>query len=329
MAATEDFFHYLPVHEESMRWGAYVTGAGRARIAPNADYPPKGHPTLYNFDWRRGRTLPEFQILLIADGSGMFESESTGVVEFDESTLLFLFPGVWHRYRPVPEVGWTERWISFNGELVHRLLNIGLIHPRLAVTRPHDPARITQAFEKLLDRIHNHPVQHSVLLSLQALGLISDTVAHRVNSTSQTGEAPRISDDDAHKDPVVEQALELVWSHSHYPLSVSDIARQLPVTRRTLDRRFAESVGHSVLEEINMCRLSRAKRLLLETTLPVKTVAHLAGFSSTERMRVAFVEREGLSPTAFREQFTRSYGSGRPAELADEVRAAMDGARSS
>jgi AraC-like DNA-binding protein len=329
MEATEDFFHYLPVHEESMRWGAYVTGAGRATIAPNDDYPPKGHPTLYNFDWRRGRTLPEFQILLISDGAGVFESEPTGIVEFEQSTLLFLFPGVWHRYRPVPEVGWTERWLSFNGELVHRLLNIGLIHPRLAVTRPQDAERITRAFESLLDRIHDHPVQHSVLLSLQALGLISDAVAHRVNAAFVSGDVPRISDDAPHKDPIVEQALELVWSHCHYPLSVNDIARQLPITRRTLDRRFSESLGHSVLEEINMCRLSRAKRLLLETMLPVKTVAHLAGFSSTERMRVAFVEREGSSPTAFREQFTRAYGNSKQPETTGHQRVAAASARSS
>src|SRR3972149_1016891 len=47
---------------------------------------------------------------------------------------------------------------------------------------------------------------------------------------------------------------------------------------------------------------SREKRLLVETALPVKTVARLAGFSSTERLRVTFVEREGTSPTVFRKQ---------------------------
>ena len=101
-------------------------------------------------------------------------------------------------------------------------------------------------------------------------------------------------------DPLVQKALEIIWSESDQPLSVSDIARQLPVTRRTLDRRFAEATGHSVLEEINMCRLSRARRLLEETDLPVKNVAQLAGFSSTERMRVLFVERVGMSPTDYR-----------------------------
>jgi transcriptional regulator GlxA family with amidase domain len=101
-------------------------------------------------------------------------------------------------------------------------------------------------------------------------------------------------------DPIVQKALEIIWSHNTPPLSVGDIARQLPVTRRTLDRRFVEATGRSVLEEINTCRLSRAKRLLVESDLPVKSVAHLAGFTSTERMRVLFVEREGMSPTVYR-----------------------------
>lgn len=106
---------------------------------------------------------------------------------------------------------------------------------------------------------------------------------------------------EAHRDdPIVYRAMEIIWTQSPFPNSVSDIARQLPVTRRTLDRRFAEATGHSVLEEINACRLTRARRLLIETDLPVKTVAHLAGFSSSERMRVKFVEREGVSPATYR-----------------------------
>src|SRR6185312_10747476 len=136
--------------------------------------------------------------------------------------------------------------------------------------------------------------------AFQALRIISDTVAQRVEDAVDSGGVVRCRSSLNRDDPIVHRAMEIIWTHGNCPMSVSDIARQLPVTRRTLDRRFVESTGRSVLEEINACRLSRAKRLLTETDLPVKTVAHLAGFNSTERMRVLFVEREGTSPTSYR-----------------------------
>lgn len=305
MGARDAFFHYLPVDEKTMGSGMYVTGAGRAVIRPGENYPPAGHPALYQFEWSRGRTLPEFQLVFVSDGAGEFESEATGTVEFNEAALIFVFPGVWHRYRPDPAVGWTERWMSCNGELLHRLFDMGLFGPRLAVATPRDPARLADEYDEMLEVIHNHTLRHPTVLTFRALKIISDAVAHRIEDALEAGTVPEdVSTYSSLEDTIVRRALELIWSHSHYPMSVNDIARQLPVTRRTLDRRFVEATGHSVLDEINACRLSRAKRLLEETDLPVKTVAHLAGFSSTERMRVAFVEREGRSPTLYRKHAT-------------------------
>ena len=51
MSREDTFFHYLPVNEETMSWGIYMTGAGRSVIRPGEKYPPSGHPTLYQFDW--------------------------------------------------------------------------------------------------------------------------------------------------------------------------------------------------------------------------------------------------------------------------------------
>lgn len=299
----DPYFHYLPVNEEVMTWGMYVTGLGRAKNLPGEKYPPSGHPVLYQFDWARGRTLPEFQLVLLTDGAGEFESEATGNVRVEGSALLFLFPGAWHRYRPDPKIGWDERWISFNGELLHRLFDIAQFGPALAVSKPRDPQGLASRWDRMLDEVRTHGAQHPAVLTFQAMAMISDAVSERIKDAVAAGVVP--ADDTARArqdDPIVQRALELIWTHSHYPMSVSDIARQLPVTRRTLDRRFVEATGHTVLDEINACRLSRAKRLLAETDLPVKTVARLAGFSSTERLRVTFVEREGTSPTVFRKQ---------------------------
>ena len=318
MSGPDAFFHYLPVNEETMSRGMYVTGVGRVTIRPGEKYPPSGHPALYQFEWVRGRTLPEYQLLLITGGAGEFESEATGYLELHDPTLLVLFPGVWHRYRPIPAVGWTERWFSFNGQAIRQLLDTSHFGPRNAVSHPLQAQSLGAAFDELLDGIRDRSVVDSFRLSFQSLRIISDVVARQIECPLDSNDASgRLA---AHRDdPIVQRALEIIWTHSPFPTSVNDIARQLPVTRRTLDRRFVEATGHSVLEEINACRLSRAKRLLTETNLPVKSVAHLAGFSSTERMRVLFVEREGVSPISYRKRMyqlrPRRDTAGRPESL--------------
>lgn len=300
----EEFYHYLPVNDFAMRWGMYVTGAGRTVIPPGCEYPSPGHPSLYHFEWRRGRTLPEFQIVFISEGQGVFESRETGEIEIAPDSILFLVPGVWHRYRPDQKTGWKERWISFNGEIAHRLMNFKLIDPSRAAQPARQPQQLVQAFDRVLDKIHSHPTQNSILLSLPAMALVALAIEQATGESLQPGHRASLELDDV-RDPIVVQVLELIWTHSHRGLSVNQIARRLPVTRRTLDRRFQAATGRSVLEEIHNCRLSRAKRLLAETNLPVKTVAYLAGFPSAERMRVLFLQTESRSPFEYRRHVLR------------------------
>ena len=311
--ADGSFYHYLPVADDAMDWGLYVTGGGRGRIPARQNYPPAGHPSLYQFDWKRGRTLPEFQIILVTEGEGIFESEPTGRKAIEPDTLLLLFPGVWHRYRPDPATGWLERWISLNGRLVHHLMEQQLVRPAGAVCRPSDLSQITQRFDRLLDRIHSRPAENSIQLSLRTMDLIAEVIEQagesRIACRPQPPAPPGQSPNEA-TDPLVAQALDLIWTHSHRPLSVAQIVSHLPVTRRTLERRFSIERNRSILDEINLCRVGRARRLLSETDLPIKTVAYLAGFPSQERMRVAFLHHDRCAPAEYRRRVRMSQNKG-------------------
>jgi len=297
----ESFHHYLPVNDEAMHWGLYVTGAGRAHIQARQPYPPSGHPSLYRFDWRRGRTLPEFQILLITDGRGVFESHVSDPQTIEPNTLLLLFPGVWHRYRPDSETGWKERWISLNGQTVHQLMDLQFISPDRPVCVCSDAEELSLRFDRLFDRIHHKPTENSILLSLRAMDFIAEVMEQTAApALASSVHSPGPIDDVT--DPLVAQTLELIWTHSHRPLSVDQLVEDLPVSRRTLERRFAVERDHSILDEINICRVNRAKRLLGETDLPIKTIAYLAGFTSQEHLRVTYSRRQGGSPSAYRER---------------------------
>jgi AraC-like DNA-binding protein len=315
MAQLDSFFHYFPVDDDVLRWGAYVTGAGVATILPKHPYPPFGHPALYHFDWRRGRTLPEFQMVLITRGAGEFESELTGKTTFHGPTLMWLFPGVWHRYRPVQNIGWTERWFSFNGDLVHRLWGQGLIDPARAVASIGEEHALVEKYDAMLHRIHANPLSHTVLHSLQVLRLVAESIE---SITSCHGEKTAAGEASPRRpvDPVVDHALTIIETQSHRSISIEEVAQELSVARRTLDRRFAAATGRSMLEEINLCRLNRAKRLLAETDLSIRLIANLVGFSSAERLGLLFSRREGVSPSEFRRRKPRNGSSDFPSRPA-------------
>ncbi len=276
-----------------------MTGCGYGQIHSGQDYPPEEHPGIYQFSWDLGRKLPEFQIILITDGRGQFESKPTGLVEIKGGTLILLFPGVWHRYRPLASTGWTERWVSLHGEFIHRLHENGSISPAQAALPLSDCSTVVEIFDRTLARTHDDPFHHSPLLSISALELLAVAIdltgKCKEDLTKPKAQEGRFVDDE-----LVNRALDVIWTRSHRPLSVDQLVSQLPATRRTLERRMLATLGHSVLDEINRCRLSRAKRLLTETNLPINSVAYLAGFRDHERLRRLIVNKEGCSPSAYR-----------------------------
>jgi AraC-like DNA-binding protein len=245
--------------------------------------------------------LPEFQLILISEGGGFFESGPTGKVGIKADSIILLFPGVWHRYRPDPNTGWTERWISFHGDITHRLTTLEILSPKRAIWQLRETDRFVKDFDRLLGSLDAKHLRNPIELSFRAMSLLAEASVllggellwSRGEGRQRFGNV---------NDLLVAETLELVWTSSHRVLSVDQLARRLPVTRRTLDRRFRAALGRSVLEEINRCRLSRAKRLLEETVLPLKTIARLAGFTDAERMRVVFLTTEKTTPSAFRKR---------------------------
>ncbi len=295
----EDYFRYLPVSRRATQWGLYVTGAGCAHWAPQSKSPQSVHPELYQFTWERGRVLPEYQVIYLTSGSGVFESGPTGVCELTAGDVVVLFPGVWHRYRPCAETGWETYWIGLNGSYLHYLLEESFITP----DEPVFPAGLVPALQKpyedILAQIHVEALGNPLLLAAKAMEILAQVVAP---VAGEPAEASTQAFSDIVEDRMVAEAVRYIWNHSHRPMTVTDVVSSLPVTRRSLERRFHKAVGHTILDEITRCRIERVKRMLEETDLPIKRIAATVGFSNPQRMTKVFHRLEGVSPTTYRQQ---------------------------
>jgi len=101
-------------------------------------------------------------------------------------------------------------------------------------------------------------------------------------------------------DDAVVQALRFIRANAARPITVNDVLDAVPLGRRSLERRFRQALGRSLLDEIRQVHIERAKRLLCDTTLDMPVIARESGFASAVRFSTVFHQVVGLPPTAFR-----------------------------
>ena len=287
MRNIDPFSHALPVPPRSFHAPLYVTHAGWERIKPGQQY-PQPRPALYHFSWEEGRELPEFCLALCMEGSGIFETKAVRhTIRAGDAFLLR--PGEWHRHRPTKTVGWSLLWFCFNGDLPYQWLADAAY--ALEGNKPIVEFRKLFAgqFERLLTTAHRAPSTNSEELSWQAIGLLSHFVVDR-------GMEPSVRP----PHDLVGQAIEYIWNHTHSYVDVGGVARHVGCSRRTLETRFKEATGNTVLKEIQTCRVDRARHLLESTKMPIKQIVYRSGFQSCEQMRLVFQKRFGKSPNEFR-----------------------------
>jgi LacI family transcriptional regulator len=102
------------------------------------------------------------------------------------------------------------------------------------------------------------------------------------------------------QDSDVAAALAFIRNSAHEEINVDSILREIPLSRRALERKFRDQLGRTVLEEIRRARLDLAKSLLCETNLAMPAIAARCGFSGARRLAVVFRQIVGTTPTEYR-----------------------------
>ncbi len=119
----------------------------------------------------------------------------------------------------------------------------------------------------------------------------------------------RSTDTLAVADPELVSAIRFIRARAGEPIQVDDVLRAVPMSRRSLERRFYSVLGRTPASEIRRVHVERARRLLAETDLPVPDVAAASGFGSPEYLAVVFKGETGLTPLRYRSR-VRARSSG-------------------
>jgi transcriptional regulator GlxA family with amidase domain len=101
--------------------------------------------------------------------------------------------------------------------------------------------------------------------------------------------------------PTLRKAITLIEDNIAEPLMVPDIANQLGLSQRQLERLFHRGLGCSVVQFGTLVRLQHARVLLIATKLSVREIATATGFNSLSHFASAFRKCFDRRPSDYRQ----------------------------
>ena len=108
-----------------------------------------------------------------------------------------------------------------------------------------------------------------------------------------------------HDDQLIKQVQEYLENHFAEKLGAMEIAEKFAVTRRTLERRFKQITGNTLLEYQQRLRIEAAKRKLEEEQANVSSAMYDVGYTDPKAFREIFKKYAGLSPADYRKKYTK------------------------
>jgi LacI family transcriptional regulator len=108
------------------------------------------------------------------------------------------------------------------------------------------------------------------------------------------------------QDAMIVRTLRLIREKAFQPMQIDDIVRQVPLSRRMLEKRFKAAVGRSPYSEVLRLRVERAKSLLADTDMPVSEVAEASGFGQAKQLHAIFTREVGMTPSTFRKTYRQA-----------------------
>ena len=111
-------------------------------------------------------------------------------------------------------------------------------------------------------------------------------------------------------DKIVAQAIDFIRLNSSSPITVSNVAGHLDLSRRLLELRFQAVLGRTVRDEIQRARMERVRNLLIGTDLRIAEIAALCGFQNEYYLSTVFKRFFGITMSQYRSDYRFKIASG-------------------
>jgi len=273
-------------------WGITVLNVGHNIHPANQLYPKPTHPEAYVFEWVKGRTLDEFQLVYIANGSGEFEAEHGVKIAVKPGTVFFLYPGIWHRYRPDIAAGWEEYWVGFKGSFAEHLMNQDCFNNNTPLIHIGFNTEFLNVFIRLIDTLKYEGVAFSQMAScftIQLLGLVYASALMKEKTYNR-------------KEHVINNIRYQIHERWAEVINMEELAAQHHESYIWFRKAFKQVTGISPGQYHINLKIEKACQMLRETDLSISEIAFATGFLSEHHFSGLFKKKMYLPPSVYREK---------------------------
>ena len=282
---------YMLASERDQLWGLTVTTIGYEEIAKDDPYPTRGHADGYYFDIDKGRILPEYQLLYIIEGSGIFHSKTVKEARLREGDFFLLFPGEWHSYHPTGPNGWKKYWIGFRGDNMDHRVRAGFLSP----TKPIYHVGYSSSIVELYKQAYAAALEEAAYSQQLMAGIVN----HLIGMMYSLERNIELSRNMQHVD-MVNRARLRIREALEQPVTIQQVAEELGSSYSHFRKLFKEHTGISPATYQQELRIMRAKELLSTTDLSVKEIAYRLHFESPDYFSAKFRAKTGRRPSDLR-----------------------------
>jgi AraC-like DNA-binding protein len=282
----QSFFRYLAYSEEDEKWQIVCTDAGYTEVLPGTSYPPhkEGHPPAFK-SVAVGRTLTEYQIVYITQGRGIFETDRR-TYPVKPGTIMIVFPGIRHFYRPDLGIGWTEYWVGFKGPYADTLREQGFISPQKPLYEVGLQDGILSNYTRILDLVRSQQPLYQIQASSHVLTLVAEILAHERRKAQQVS-----------SEQLVERAKFFMEENIYREVHLDGFGEMLGVSTSHLTTVFKSYTAMTPHQYFISIKIRKAKELLESGSLPIKEVAFRLGFDDPYYFSRLFRKKTGIPPS--------------------------------
>jgi AraC-like DNA-binding protein len=237
----------------------------------------------------------EYILHFVTNGHG-FYSAGGNTWSLEAGNVFLIYPNQPVVYCADSRDPWSYAWVGFKGSRVEAILKQCGFTKNRRILKLADIAPYVSCFDLLME--HLSLELSDILFRESVLMQILSLLCLQYQTEDRT---VKVNGDETDSSSYVTRAVEFITTHYMHPITISEIADFLGISKGHLNRVFQSRYGMSVQNFIIDFRMQRAAALLENTTDPVKEIALQTGYTDPLVFSKAFKKYFGVSPKAYRD----------------------------